>query len=487
MKNNLFPAMLFIVLTAVSVPLYAQSPAAGDAKSVLKYFITKSGTTLMDGPDEFRFMGLAASNLHQNEDQVRQDVSNRFPDEFESRDALTTFKQMGGRATRIFTFTIRQQGTNLPYYIDSLGGYNPDAFKSLDKTIQLCNELGIRLIIPIIDSHDFYGVGGIKQFAGFRGKSASEFWTDRQVISDFKQMVTDILNHKNVYTGVAYKDEKAILAWQLGNELETFIWDYKRNPDEWFPILLTWQKEISAFLRTAAPNHLIMDGGAGRGEDVAQDPNIDIISKHYYVHWSGEKDVYKFNKADKAMTNRYNKVLIADEFGLGPTSSLTALMDEIIANGTSGGLLWGIRAHRRDGGFYDHEEGGGYRSYHWPGFPSGHFQDETTVLNLLREYAFKIRKMKPEPITVPLPPTLLPIVSGRISWQGSTGASQYEIQRRPSGTTMWKTLAARVTDDRQPPLYTDTTAFIGTSFDYRVIAKNSAGSSLPSNIITAKE
>jgi hypothetical protein len=40
-------------------------------------------------------------------------------------------------------------------------------------------------------------VGGIVEYAGFRGKPADAFWTDPQVIADFKQTIAYVLNRKN--------------------------------------------------------------------------------------------------------------------------------------------------------------------------------------------------------------------------------------------------------------------------------------------------
>ena len=57
-----------------------------------------------------------------------------------------------------------------------------------------------------------------------------------------------------------------------------------------------------------------------------------------------------------------------------------------------GGLLWSIRSHRRDGGWYYHNEGGTpVNSFHVPGFASGFEYEETRLLDLLRAEAYHIR------------------------------------------------------------------------------------------------
>ena len=75
----------------------------------------------------------------------------------------------------------------------------------------------VRLILPFIDQWSWWG--GTAELAGFRGKKPEEFWTDPQVIEDFKGIVTFVLNRVNTVTGVRYRDDKAILAWETGNEL----------------------------------------------------------------------------------------------------------------------------------------------------------------------------------------------------------------------------------------------------------------------------
>lgn len=62
------------------------------------------------------------------------------------------------------------------------------------------------------------------------------------------------------------------------------------------------------------------------------------------------------------------------EFGLLDAQQLNAIMQSIVhseVNGAqaAGGLIWGFRGHRHDGGFYWHKESTGHYSYHLPGFP----------------------------------------------------------------------------------------------------------------------
>lgn len=75
------------------------------------------------------------------------------------------------------------------------------------------------------------------------------------------------------------------------------------------------------------------------------------------------------------------------EFGLLDAQQLNAIMQSIVhseVNGAqaAGGLIWGFRGHRHDGGFYWHKESTGHYSYHLPGFPmEGKANEEMEVVD----------------------------------------------------------------------------------------------------------
>ena len=98
------------------------------------------------------------------------------------------------------------------------GEFNEEGFRALDKVIEVARRKGIRVIIPFVDQAKWWG--GIGEYAAFRGKPADAFWTDPQIIDDFKATVRYLLTRKNTYTGVAYRDEPAIFGWETGNEID---------------------------------------------------------------------------------------------------------------------------------------------------------------------------------------------------------------------------------------------------------------------------
>jgi hypothetical protein len=152
-------------------------------------------------------------------------------------------------------------------------------------------------------------------------------------------------------------------------------------------------------------------------------------------------------------------------------------------------LIWSLRYHHRDGGFFWHSEPAGgdfFKAYHWPGFPSGQVYDEAELMALMRAKAFEIQGLPvPEP-DVPKPPTLLPIENvGAIRWQGSVGASGYDIERAEKPTGPWFRIADHLSDAdvQYKPLFNDRSAEIGKEYYYRVRASNSTGESKPGNVV----
>jgi len=93
---------LIAILFCMTQQAFAQQKAANWP------IITRKGDQLYEGDKVFRFFGLAAPNIQQNESQIREDRTNRFPDEFEIRDLLSGLQRTGSRATRTFSLHRRR-------------------------------------------------------------------------------------------------------------------------------------------------------------------------------------------------------------------------------------------------------------------------------------------------------------------------------------------------------------------------------------------
>ena len=217
------------------------------AESALHDFITVRGDQLMEGDKPFRFISFNLPNLQMIEDNMPFTETNpwRLPDEFEIRDGLMTVRQMGGLVARTYSLSVvrTKDDPGMPAYVLGPGKFNEEAFRKLDLVLQVANEEGVRLIIPFVNNGRWHG--GRAEYAGFRGKSRDKFWTDPQLIADFKETIRFILTRTNTLTGVRYCDDKAILCWETGNELSSTA---------------EWTREIARYIKSIDTNHLVMDG-----------------------------------------------------------------------------------------------------------------------------------------------------------------------------------------------------------------------------------
>jgi len=435
-------------------------------------FVTARGDRLFEGDREFRFLSFNIPNLHYVEDDMRfdQPMPFRWPDEYEVDDALESVRQMGGRVVRTYTLSVRKASDpeGLPRYVVGPGEFNEEAFEVLDMVLETARKKNVRLIIPLVNNWKWWG--GVAEYAAFRGKEREAFWSDPQLIEDFKETVRFVLERVNTRTGVAYKDDPTILAWETGNELVC--------PHEWTRLIAAYMKELD-------PNHLVVDG---RNEQILQqesidDPLIDLVKTHHY-----EKDPRQMiaHIRQSAVMARGRKPYHLGEFGFLTTAGMTAVMDVIIDEGLAGGLVWSLRSHTRDGGFYWHHEPYGgdlFKAYHWPGFASGEAYDERRFLREMRRRAFEIRGMVEPDLGPPATPEIIEVTAGGlVSWRGSAGASGYDIQRAGAAGNDWRTAAHGISDAtvQYRPLWADEGITPGTSYRYRVIARNDAGVSDPS-------
>lgn len=481
MKRVLVLIMAFVTILACTnnKKQNSESISKESEKVGFENFISAKGHSLMDGDKEFRFISMNIPNLNYIEDELNFLTENpyRYPTEFEIRDAFETVKQMGGQVIRIYTLPVkRMDEPENPTYITGPGEFVEEAFVVNDLMLKIANETGVRIIFSLLNNWKW--MGGAPQYAAFRGKTFEEFWTDEELINDFKKTIDFTLNRVNTLTGVKYSEDKSIFCWETGNELSSPY---------------SWVKEVAAHIKSIDQNHLLMDGYYAMDNyryvhpESVEDPNIDILSSHHY-----EQDPY--SQIDNIKYNleiiKGRKPYMLGELGFESTSAHRNAYDYIISEEQIAGTLnWSIRSHREEGGFYWHSEPVGhnlYKAYHWPGFRSGDNYDEQGLLELMREKAYEIRGEVLPKLPAPKSPTLLPIENVyEISWQGSTGASGYNIERAESENGPWVTVGKNISDAavQYVPLYNDISAEIGKSYFYRVEALNEIGISEKSNVV----
>jgi len=418
-------------------------------------------------PQRVPFVSFNVPNLHYVEDDWRftSMLRYRLPNEFEIHDALQSVALMGGTVVRTYTLSVRKP-TDTPQVVRHVlgpGQFHEEAFVTLDRVLANASELGVRVILPLVDNWSYWG--GVAEYAAFRGKPRQDFFKDAQLIADFERTVAHVLLRTNTLNGRAYRADPTIYAWETGNELG--------SPD-------AWSSRIAGFIKQHDSEHPVIDGTYGPRirEHALTDSNIDIVSSHHYAPVAETLAAIDEN----VRLIRGRKRYLIGEFGLLTAADTERVLRHAVNQPIDGILLWSLRSHNRDGGFYHHMEKPPFQAYHFPGSLLGHDYEEQGVMRLMRHFAFSVRREEVPVLPAPAAPSLLPVSPlGEVRWRGSVGARHYVIERQ-TDHGIWEIVATRV-DEAQTPYragYVDETAPIGATVRYRVVAANETGLSQPS-------
>lgn len=318
--------------------------AGGKPVNTSSPFVQVQGYNFVLKGKPFYFVGF---NAYWMGDRYRSDRDRRIVDTF-----LTNVQRLGMTVGRTWAFN-----KGLPR---SRTEWQEDQFTGLDYMIAAAGQRNIKLILALGNLWNAYK--GPEHFVEYatgssEGKNVLHFYGDRATRDFYKEHMWMIVSRVNTITGIPYRDDPTIMAWNLMNE--------PRCPGcnaEEQKIHHEWMLEMSDYLRSIDPNHLISLGtegffqrrpennyhlfnpGAGgecEGEDwlvLSQLPNIDFSTLHVYerhmediprysgnLKWSRWEDcnqgcylnwfVEYMDLHEKLSINTTKKPMILEEFG----------------------------------------------------------------------------------------------------------------------------------------------------------------------------
>lgn len=99
----------------------------------------------------------------------------------------------------------------------------------------------------------------------------NKFYADEAAQKLYKAHALKVMNRKNTITGVVYKDDPTILAWEPVNEPQPSskqdpndsVYDLALLPNT-TDAMLTWHDGMAAFLKSQAPRQLVTTGFEGK-------------------------------------------------------------------------------------------------------------------------------------------------------------------------------------------------------------------------------
>jgi mannan endo-1,4-beta-mannosidase len=434
-----------LLITFMGIELTQWQPVNTGSSIVQNAFVTRSGSQLMLNGNPFRFGG---ANIH----WLLLNDSADYPSQFQVNDALASAKDMGITVVRSHTLGISTGCANC--IEPSLGVFNKTALVHDDYVIKVARDYGIRFIIPLTDNWH-YAAGGKHNFTEWRDiADENQFYSNDEVIKDFETYISTLLNHVNIYTGIAYKDDPTIMAWETGNELIPPI---------------TWTRTISAYIKRIDNHHLVMDGRGGIDPEAANLANVDIVSDHYYP-----KDVSSL-ESDARLAHTMNKVFVAGEFDWNDANggdSLSRFLSAIESNPfIAGDAFWELWPHDDR---YGYVKGQKEYMFHYPGDSNAMRKSAQQ----LRTHAYHMRQVPIPAYSIPASPTLGMVIrngsDNTLIWRGVTGAASYTIERSSSSANgPWRVICNKCATDAEVP-WVDKKAPQGTLW-YRIIAYNFSG------------
>ncbi len=165
-------------------------------------------------------------------------------------------------------------------------------------------------------------------------KYSANFYLSEKAQEMLKSHIRTLITRTNTTSGISYKNDPTIMAWQLANEPRGF--HQKKE-------FAKWTRKTSAFIKSLDANHLVSLGTEGNtsshhaGVNVREDnddPNVDYLTMHIWIqNWSWFKpgdspETYSnaLKKVDAYWSDHIqaakelNKPLVFEEFGVARDS-----------------------------------------------------------------------------------------------------------------------------------------------------------------------
>ena len=423
-------------------------------------FITRSEMNLMSLGTPMRFAGFNVSWLGLRSDTgLPQD--GHLPTRYEVADALGTVQAMGAGYIRVASL-VASAGCAL-CLAPAPGEINPQTLAYVDHILRLARDDGLKLVLPLAGSGACPASAPADPVAGTqcvftraRNLPVTAFYTDSTVRADFLRHIVSLLNHVNPETGLAWKDDATILAWEncdgCGDGVDNAA-------------LTGWTEFLGHALKAADKYHLYENGafagrlGTGANVPTADQigtPSVDIVGDRLAPK-PGTAPNY-FTAAQQSVTQA-GKVYVVDSYGWAPSNWTT--LDDLEAFFTemerdrliTGVFSTDLGAHADQGGWLPPTRPGVQMLY-YPQAPTPQVDAASMGqrARAVRRLVYRMMDLSPIAFALPDQPEILSAQHGKLTWRGAPGAITYSIERSSdlTQTGSWTILCDRCVTDADP-------------------------------------
>jgi hypothetical protein len=197
--------------------------------------------------------------------------------------------------------------SNNSRYQNTTSPYNESGMKRMDHLVQLCDSLGIHMMLAL-DSHVGFMGEGWKMSSynvanGGPAKTPLEFFTLPEARQQYKNKLRLLV--------ARYGYSPSIGVWEFFNEIDNAMYNGKpedRIPDD---VITAWHNEMSTYLKSVDPyQHMITTSISHRDvQGLNELKNMDINQKHIY------KNTNAIPGTIREYTQKYNKPYVIGESG----------------------------------------------------------------------------------------------------------------------------------------------------------------------------
>jgi mannan endo-1,4-beta-mannosidase len=365
-----------LALSAVgAAPVAAHKPAGQD-------WVQRLGSGLRLNGQPFRFTGTNNYYLMYSSEYMVDDVLQTA-----AANGFTVMRTWGwldiGALDGSLSIQGPKNGVYFQYWDGSAPAYNDgaDGLQKLDYVVAKAGSLGLKLVIPF--TNDWADFGGMDQYVRWAGGSYhDDFYTNPSIKHWYKNWISHLLNHVNSITGVAYKDDPAIMTWELANEPRCVgSGTYPRSANCTTGTITGWAAEMSAYVKSVDPRHLVSSGSEGflniagstdgtrNGSDgvdelaISRLPTIDVMSYHLYPDWWSKDAAWSTTwiKDHVKLARAIGKPSMLGEYGWRDKATRNTVFktwtDAVLFNGGTGALYWILSGHNDDGTLYGDYDG----------------------------------------------------------------------------------------------------------------------------------
>jgi hypothetical protein len=197
--------------------------------------------------------------------------------------------------------------SNNSRYQNSTSVYNESGMKRLDHLVELCDSLGIHMMLAL-ESHvglmgDGWKMSSYNIANGGFAHTPLEFFTLPEARQQYKNKLRLMV--------ARYGYSPAIGAWEFFNEIDNVM--YAGKPEERIPdaVITAWHDEMSSYLKSIDPyQHIVTTSISHRDVAGLNDlAHIDINQKHIYKNTGGIPETLR------SYTQKHNKPYIIGESG----------------------------------------------------------------------------------------------------------------------------------------------------------------------------